>query len=333
MQIVQIFSKSSMNKIFLILILFISSCAAKTGGAKLPDWYISPKQNDASYLKGVAEGNTLEEATRYALADAAARLMVTISSESNMIREENQNSVNEEMRQNVRQNIEKIDFNNFEVTRSTRADTKFYVEVQIERSPFIRQQKEKIDVLEKKISDLEKNSANKNALQKRNDLINALSIGKELELRARIVSGAGENIDLKSKLNHVANLENQLNKISDKIEFFILPTRASEVSQVVRSALNKEKIAVSQIKKDGTSGQISLKISMDSKQQKIYEAFITKLSIDFENSIGTKILASKKIEVTGSSTISAQESQRAAVKSFEEKIEQDGSLKTLGILN
>jgi len=322
-----------MNKIFLLLILFISSCATKTDSTKLPAWYISPKQNDASYLNGVAEGNTLEEATRYALADAAARLMVSISSESNMIREENQNSVNEEMRQNVRQNVEKIDFSNFEVTRSTRADTKFYVEVQIERGPFVRQQKEKIDVLEKKISDLEKNFASKNALQKRSDLISALALGKELELRARIVAGAGENIDLKSKLNHVANLENQLNKISDKIEFFFAPSRAVEVSQVVRSALNKEKIAVSQIKKDSSSGQIILKISTESKQAQIYEAFITKLSIDFENVIGNKILASKKIEVTGSSSISTKESESAAVKAFEEKIEQDGALKTLGILN
>lgn len=322
--------KNSMNKLLLFTILFITSCAGKVENTNLPSWYISPKQNNSENLYGVAEGNTLEESTRYALADAAARLMVTISSESNLIREENQNSVNEEMRQQVRQNVEKIDFTNFVVSKSTRSGNKFYAEVQVERDPFIRQQKERIEILNKKIADLQKNSATKNALQKRNDIIAALALGKELELRARIVSGAGENINLKEKLNLVADLENQLNKISDKVEFFFAPTRAPEIAQVVRTALNKEKIAVSEIKKDG---QITLKITTTSKSAKIYEAFIIKLTLDFENSIGGKILASKKIEVTGNSTISDNEANHAAVKALEEKIAQDGALKTLGILN
>lgn len=326
-----------MNKLLLLTVLFLVSCSSQKENHKensqLPSWYISPKQNDSANLYGAAEGNTMEEATRYALADAAARLMVSISSESNLIREENKNSVNEEMRQNVRQNVEKIDFTNFEVTKSTKVGVKFYAEVQIERRPFIKQQLERIEVLDHKISDLEKNSQAKNALQKRNDLIASLALGKELELRARIAAGAGENVNLKEKLNHLASLENQLNKISDKIEFFFEPSRAADVAQVVRSALNKEKIAVAQIRKDANSGQIALKISTKNSSAKIYEAYITKLEIDFENSINGKTLASKTIEVTGSSSLNESESQKAAVKSFEEKIAEDGALKTLGILN
>ena len=325
-----------MNKFFAIIaILIISSCAAPAGkqSAANPSWYISPKQNNAEFLYGVAEGHTLEEATRYALADAAARLLVSISSQSSMIREENQNSVNEEMRQNVRQNVEKIDFSNFEVSRSEKLGEQFYIEVQIARFDFINQQKERVAILEKKMADLDKNAATKNPLQKRNDLIASLALGKELELRARIIAGAGENINLKEKLERIAALENELNKISDKIEFFIEPSSSKEVAQVVRSALNKEKIAISQVRKDASLGQISLKISTKSKTENIYGAFITKLEIDFENSIGSKTLASKTLEVTGSSSLNAHESHSAAVKSFEEKIAQDGALKTLGILN
>lgn len=323
-----------MNKFFaLIAILFIIACASANKRNDIPSWYVNLKQNDSQYLRGIAEGDTLEEATRYALADAAARLIVSISSESNMIREENENSVNEEMRQNVRQNVEKIDFSNFTVTKSEKIAEKYFIEVQIDRAQFIDEQKERLGLVEKKLSDLEKNSATKNPLQKRSDLIKSLALGKELELRARILSGAGQDINLKEKLAHLARLENELNKVSDKIEFFFDPTSAKDASQVIRSALNKEKIAVAQVKKSSDSGQIKIKITTNSKNEQIYGAYITKLAIDFENSIGDKTLASKTIEVTGSSSLNAKESQSAALKSLEEKIADEGILKTIGILN
>ena len=144
-----------MNKIFLLLfgaVLSLTSCTSNSDkSSDSPSWYISPKQNNASNLYGVAEGYTLEEATKYALADAAARLMVSISSESSLLREENQNSVNEEMRQQVRQSVEKINFTNFQVTKSDKFGQRFFVEVMIDRASFINDQKERVELLEKKI--------------------------------------------------------------------------------------------------------------------------------------------------------------------------------------
>ena len=87
------------------LFILLSVAAAKDSIKDLPSWYVSPKQNNASSLYGVGEGFSLEEATKTALADAAARLIVTISSESTLLREENQNSSNEESRQQINQNI------------------------------------------------------------------------------------------------------------------------------------------------------------------------------------------------------------------------------------
>lgn len=324
-----------MNRILILgaLLLTIACASPQKTGDSTPSWYNQPKQNNAENLFGVAEGNTLEEATRYALADAAARLMVSISSESNLLREENQTSTNEELRQSVRQNIEKIDFSNFEVTKSDKIDQKFFAEVKIERSSFLNEQKDRFDILNKKISDLEKNSATKNTIQKRNDLIKILSLGKELELRGRILSGAGVNVNLKEKLNHLADLENQFNKTTSKIEFFFDNSAPKEIAQIIRSALNKEKITIASSLSNSNPNQIILKIKSQNKNNKIYEAFITKLEVDFENSVDGKILASNKIEVTGSSSIDVKESYSAALNSLTEKISQDGILKILGILN
>ena len=149
-----------MNKFFTLLttLLIFSCTSVQKETATIPSWYLTPKQNDSAYLYGVAEGHSLEESTRFALADAAARLMVSISSTSTLLREENQNSVNEEMRQNVRQNIEKIDFSNFEVTKTATIGKQFYAEIKIEREPFLRDQKERLQVIETKLTNLEKNN-------------------------------------------------------------------------------------------------------------------------------------------------------------------------------
>jgi len=331
-------SKNLINKIILsffsLAVFFITSCASTPKNSfEPPFWYITPKQNNAENLYGTAEGYTLEEATKYALADAAARLMVSISSESSLIREENQNSVNEEMRQNVRQNVEKISFTNFKVTKSEKLGQKFFIQIQIERDPFINQQKERVTSLEKQISDLDKNSAGKNPIQRRNSLIKILDLGKELELKGRIISGAGENFNLRATLDKLATFQSQFDKISDKIEFYFEINSPKEIAKIIRNSLNKEKIKISPNRNSNDSGQVVIRIKSSSKTNQIYGAFMTKLEIDFENLADGKVLASNTIEVTGSSSISEKESYAASLKSLEEKIEKDGILKVVGIVN
>jgi len=315
----------------LVAVLVTATCTTKTKQASEPSWYLSPKQNNSENLYGVAMGANLEEATKAALADAAARLMVSISSESNLLREEDNNNAHEEMRQQVKQNIEKIDFMNFRASRTAKVGAQLAVEVAIERSPFIRDQKEKLEFAEKQVADLEKNLTGNNPISKRVSLLKILDLEKQIELSSRILTGAGENVNLKEKLSRIAFFKNQLNQLTDKIEFYFEINSPKEIAQVIRSALNKEKIKVSSTR--GGAGQININIRSNSRNMEVYGAQITKLRIDFENIFGGKVVASNSLEVTGSSTVSEQESYAAAVKSLEDKIEADGVLKIIGILN
>jgi len=324
-----------MNKLFLslttLVIFFTASCATKKAGD--PSWYISPKENNTDYLYGVAEGFNLEESTKYALADAASRLMVTISSQSDLLREENQTSTNEEMRQQVRQNVEKINFTGFKVTRSQKIGQKFFTEIQIERTRFIAEQEDRIGFLERQISDLDKNSKGKNTIQRRNALLQISTLSKEIEMKSRILSGAGKNIDLTKKLNRAADFQNQLEKLSDNIEFYFEINSPKEITKIIRTALNKEKIKISPSLKNSNPNQVIIKITSTTRSSEIYSAFMTKLEIDFENIAGGNVVASNSVEVTGSSAISEHESYLASLTSLEEKIVKDGILKIVGISN
>lgn len=317
--------------IFLSLSSFAEISFAKS--SDLPSWFIKPRANNIDRIYGVAEGFTLEEATKSALADAAGRLMVSISSESELIKEENQNSYNEEMRQKVRQSIEKISFSGYEVSKSEQVDKKFYVEVSVEKDPFIKEQKERVEFVQKKINDLDKNSLQANPIQRRTSLIKILDLCKELDLKARILAGAQEEIDMKAILSLIAKYQNEFEKSSSSIEFFFDSSTPKDLVQILRSALNKEKLKIAKSLDKSDPNQIVIGAKYDSTHNFIYGSHITKLNVDFENSSQSKIVASNNVEVTGNSTINESESTKAAIKALEEQIQKDGILKILGILN
>lgn len=312
-----------------IFCLLLFSCAHEIVGE--PSWYISPKQNDSETLYGISVGANLEEATKGALADAAARLMVSVSSETTLLREENNNNASEEMRQQVKQNIEKIDFTNFEVSRSKKVGEEIFVEIEIERAPFIRDQKEKIIFAEKQVTDLEKNLPTSNIIQKRVSLSKILTLEKQIELSSRILAGAGENINLTEKLERFASFQNQFNQLTDKIEFYFAINSTKEISDIIRTALNKEQIKISTTR--GGSNQIAIAIKSSSEDGEIYGSYMTKLRIDFQNISEGKVIASNAVEVTGSSVVSTKEARAAALKALEEKISSEGILKVIGIIN
>ena len=316
---------------FLLLISFEETSFAKSND--LPSWFIKPRANNIDMIYGVAEGFTLEEATKSALADAAGRLMVSISSESELIKEENQNSYNEEMRQKVRQSIEKISFSGYQVSKSEQVDKKFYVEVSVEKDPFVSEQKERVEFVQKKINDLDKNSIQSNPIQRRTSLIKILDLCKELDLKARILSGAQEEIDMKAILSLIAKYQNEFEKSSSSIEFFFDASAPKDLVQILRSALNKEKLKIAKSLNKSDPNQIVINAKYDSTHNFIYGSHITKLNVDFENSAQGKIVASNNIEVTGNSTINESESTKAGIKALEEQIQKDGILKILGILN
>ncbi len=313
------------------LFILLSVAAAKDSIKDLPSWYVSPKQNNASSLYGVGEGFSLEEATKTALADAAARLIVTISSESTLLREENQNSSNEESRQQIKQNIEKIEFTNFSVSHSEQVAARFFVEVTLPKDQFISAQKEKMSFLDRQIADLNKNIATQNLIQKRNSLTKILDLAKQSEILARILQSSGEGSNLKDKLALIADTQNQLNKLTDKVEFYFEINSSSEISSIIRTALNKEKIKIAK-NASASANQVKIAIHSSKTTGEVYGVYITKIKIDFENKADGKIIASNAIEISGSSSISDKESYAAALESLKEKIAQDGILKILGIL-
>lgn len=304
------------------LLLSCSHVEKKSGPVS---WYIQPKQNTELTMYGVAEGFTLEDATKAALSDAAARLIVSISSTSTLVREENNFSASEEMRSQIKQNIEKIDFVNFKVSRSAQVQSVIYVEVEIDRVQFLQAQKEKLDLLNRQIANLEKNIPSQNVIQKRNSYVKEIALLKQASILVQIL-----NNNLKDTNIALAKAQDALNKLNNKVEFYFDIDSSKEISAILRNALNKEAIKISK-EKNGNSNQIQVSIDSSSRTGQVYGAFITKIKIDFENKSMGKVIASNSIEVSGSSSLGEKESYLSAIETLKEKVAKDGILEVLGI--
>ncbi len=299
----------------------------------VPKWFSNPKQNDSQNLYGTASANTLEEATKYSLVDLASRLIVSISAESQLSREENQQGFNEEMRQKVQQSIEKISFSNYQITKSIQEDQKFFVEVSVEKESFINEQQDRAQFLQKKINDLDKILPSANFLQKHIVLNKIIPLVQELELKTRILNGAGAKANLSDVLDMLAKYQNELNQSTFSAEFYFDKSSNNKLNNVIKAFLNKDGFTISNVEKNTSPQQIKLIADYISDYNFLYNTHIVKIKISFENIVQNKIIASNSLELTGNSSISKEEAINAALQILQQQIEKNGILNILGIIN
>lgn len=324
-----------MKNFAIFLLLFAASCsylvkspAPMQNLSDYPSWYLSPEPNNSQEIYGIGEGFTLEEATKDALADAASRLSVSISATSTLLLQENNFDASEETRRKIEQNIEKIDFPGFEVSQSASLADKIYVQVSIDRQNFIKNQQRKIDFEQRRIENLTSDLNQQNLIRQRVKWQKILESAKQLEVISRIID---DEPVITSALRIINRAENSLDKISDKIEFYISSTNSKRIKNIIKNAINQEKMQVA-TKKSDDKNQIQLAIYSSHKSSVIYESYITKIRIQFDNYTGGKITSSNIIEVSGSSTVDQKESYDAALKSLEDKVKEDGVLEIIGVL-
>ncbi|MBL6664497.1 MAG: LPP20 family lipoprotein [Rickettsiales bacterium] len=292
-----------------------------------PIWYINPTQNNAEFIYGTAQGYTLSQATKLALADAAAKLMTTISASTSTLMQENNYDTYDEVRQKVSENIEKITFSNYTISKSQKINQNHFIEVSIPRQEFLRQQKQRLNIIKKKIIQLDQSSKNTNAINRRNNLLTINALAKEAELKLRILQD--KNID--QELERLLKYQLELEKFTNKVEFYISTTN-QVIKDLITKYLNKENIKISR-SANTSKDQIILKISLEQDTHYILNNYITKTHITFKNIINNNVIASNKITLSGSSTINKKQSFLSSIKELDERLEREDILQIIGILN
>ncbi len=320
-------------KRYLLILFLISGCItigqSQKSSSNLPSWYINPFSNDSVNLYGVGEGFTIQEASKSALNNLAAKLAVTISSDSSTLMEENNYSANEEFRGKISERVQEVTFNNYDINNSHKEGMTFYAQVKVDRNNFIKEQKSILAQKHKIMQNLYNSSKNKNILIRRNKLSKIVDISASASIINQILNGLKVNPNYQKNLDKYQFYKDSYDNILDKIEFFIKSDNI-KIKDAVIEGLNENNLKVVSLKKNNSKNLVIIDIKTTSSVKKIYGSNITNLKLKFKLiSNKNKILASNITEVSGAS-VGNHNSFGIAVKNFSKKIKKEGILQIIG---
>ena len=105
----------------------------------IPSWALaSTKQNEGDVIVGIGSGESLDQATRYALSDVASRLSVSIESQLRDVYREIDGTSTASLEHVIQTRVLGTQFRGWERSRSVTIRDVFWVEVQIDRARLVR---------------------------------------------------------------------------------------------------------------------------------------------------------------------------------------------------
>lgn len=319
---------------FTLLLLLLNSCSFSSRASKEPTWYLNPPKNDYTYLYGVGEGYNLETATQSALKNLSSKILVTISSETNLMREETNFYANEQIIQNIQENVEKITFNNYEVDKTSKKRDILYVIVKVNRAQFIKDKKLELSKINEEIRNIDSVSINQSILERRNALEKINKISEDGDLLVKVIGAVDPSFNKNAHFQKYSGYKNEYNKISDKILVYIIKSTTTEKGVVTayKNGLNKKGIKTVTIKNENNPNQVILDINSKTMKQEVYKNYMTKINISTSlKSNQGKSIKGRSIEVSGISVISEEQSLNTAIYNLEQKIAKEGIFSVLGL--
>lgn len=307
-----------MKKYFIIAVLFfLFSCASENEPkalSSLPSWYIYPKAFDKN-LYGVGEGYTLAESTKSALNNLAGKLMISISSESQILLESNKYSTNEQSQQRIKEVVLEITFANYNLSNSGIFGGKIYSEVAVDKSAFVADYSQKLKDLNNKMADMFSKAQNKTILERFVDFKEVNDMSFKAGSIALILANLTQDTSFKKNVDLYNSYQKAYFELSSKLEIYIESKDAPKalLAKIV-NVLNQKNLKVVKSKDLSNPNFVVMQVDTNLTEQKIYGSYISKLKVDLNLlSNQNKIIKSTSFENKGSSVISQDEAVKAAV--------------------
>ncbi|MFT6077399.1 MAG: hypothetical protein ACJA02_000484 [Myxococcota bacterium] len=276
---------------------------------------MSPTSFDSSNIYGTGEGYNLAEASQSALNNLAGKLMTSISSESSTLLESNKYSTNEQSRQQINQEVAKITFNNYQISKSASYLGRIYAEISVDREGFISDYQQKLSVLNKRMANVWKKAQDKTILEKFNDFQVVNDWSFEAQSVSLILASLSANPNLNKDADIYGLYQTSHQDLTRKMEFFIENGNSpKDLIRKVVNLLSKKNFKVVRRKNLNNPNLVIIQINSQIVENKIYGSYIAKLKIDFSLlSNQNKIIKNTSFENTGSSVISQKEALSAAI--------------------
>lgn len=196
---------SMCTKVFNIALLgiFISSCSYNI---EYPDWYLIGNE-DSSYLYGVGSSNNLQDAKFEALNDIASQISLSIESDTNILKEQNNEHFTNIVSSNIGINVSDIELSSLEYSKIDKVDDIFFVQAKIKKEVVISKLNSNINTYITDINDILNSIKNSKCetLSPRHKYKLSLFMSK-INLYVKQIKALGGNITNQSLVDNVNKL-------------------------------------------------------------------------------------------------------------------------------
>jgi len=126
----------------LFMVIVSSGCFSSKEPQTIPAWYLNSPVNTSSTIYGVGEGATLEDAKSSALNSMSSRLIVSVgSSLQKLTSSSTQGGYSKEVTQDIKVDVEKIQFTNAKVEKNAVIAGNIYVLMSVNRVELFNEKK------------------------------------------------------------------------------------------------------------------------------------------------------------------------------------------------
>lgn len=298
---------------------------------EIPQWVANPAADNADYIYGVGESDTLAKAVQSALNSISGKLATVVSSNISAQRTLNEGKLSARFSEEVKSKTFATKLSKYEVVQSASQDEHFYVSVRMSRPAFVSDTTARLKILDERLSHqiLLASEASKFqhylALNEvKSDMVEATSL--VLLLQAASPTFDGEKY-LSTYRAHQATADELPFQMSFRVE--VGPGMAS-VGEMVARLIGSEKLSVSVANSGKAEAVISVTGSLQNKI--IFSEYSTQLRVKIQvtDDSGRKIHTEEHV-VAGSSLSSFESSKITATNLLETELQNESVLVMLGL--
>ena len=324
--------------LYLVLIFIFTGClgGSKPEPVNYPNWYFNPPKSDSMYLYGKGEGLSEKEAVDAGLNRIASTLSVSVESsfesQKNIYQAGGREEYSRNVSNNIKSNVAKITFNNYELFNMARVGNKTIVVVKVDREKLFAGKKKEYDSSKRKISDLHKLSKNKSIIEKLNKLKEVNKASDKAVSLAFLLNTLKDSYKIERDLKTFEGYKKEERAVRSSIKFYIKADKNSKLlAEPIRVALNEGGMKViNRFSKNKNVVQIILN-SRDKKAEAMGRKIVkTTLNITLKTNRGN-VLSSNKLTLVGKSSFDYGQAKESVSRNLAKQIKKDGVMKTIGL--
>jgi len=290
----------------------------------IPDWFYSAPQS-SKYFYGAGEGINPDEAKNSALNSIASEIQTSISSQFSKTmsysKEENSNDFYETAKQNIKAQVNKINFTNIQIVKTVKVHDDIYMLTRVNKKELFRNLKTKFDLLDNKIDSEIKTTEKYSTLEQLITLNKLTSKITAALNQATILSVLNPNFDVKSYAKKYNSYIGKKTEIYHKLIFKI--SENNSFAKKIIEVMNKNSYKI------GNDSNVKIRVIPNIRYSTPYGMSVVKVTVDIQVIAKNNILKSTSLEVKGVSSTKSQALEKAAIN-FKSQLEEKGINKLLG---